>query len=98
MIAGRQILFLIDHHFRMSEMDGGVYDTEHLFSVKMKGEKLHEFITLWDDVLAGLGKGPDDSTLQAFCCGICDSAKQWSGTLLITTESPPTTPRSPTTT
>ena len=66
MIAGRQILFLIDHHFRMSEMDGGVYDPEHLFSVKMKGEKLHEFITLWDDVLAGLGKGPDDSTLQAF--------------------------------
>jgi hypothetical protein len=46
-------------------MDGGVYDTEHLFSVKMKGEKLNEFITLWDDVLAGLGKGPDDSTLQA---------------------------------
>ena len=65
MIAGHQILFLIDHHFRMSEMDGGVYDTEHLFLVKMKGEKLHEFITLWDDVLAGLGKGPDDSTLQA---------------------------------
>ena len=31
MIAGRQILFLIDQHYRMSEMDGGVYDTEHLF-------------------------------------------------------------------
>ena len=26
MIAGRQILFLIDGHFRMSEMGGGVYD------------------------------------------------------------------------
>ena len=65
MIAGRQILFLIDSHFRMSEMDGGVYDTEHLFSVKMKGEKLNEFIALWDDVLAGLGEGPDESTLQA---------------------------------
>ena len=31
MIAGRQILLLIDQHFRMSEMDGGVYDMEHLF-------------------------------------------------------------------
>ncbi len=40
MFAGRQILFLVDQRFRMSEMDGGVYDTEHLFSVKMKGEKL----------------------------------------------------------
>ena len=65
MIAGRQILLLIDQHFRMSEMDGGVYDTEHLFSVKMKGEKLQEFITTWDQVLAGLAKGPDDATLQA---------------------------------
>ena len=34
MIAGRQILFLVDQHFRMSEMDGGVYDTEHLFSIR----------------------------------------------------------------
>jgi hypothetical protein len=58
MIAGRQILFLIDHHFRMSEMDGGVYDTEHFFSVKMKGENLNEFITLWDDVLARARQGP----------------------------------------
>ena len=36
MIAGRQILFLIDQHFRMSEMDGGVYDTEHLFSIRLR--------------------------------------------------------------
>ena len=66
MIAGRQILFLIDQHFRMSELDGGVYGTEHLFSVKMKGEKLQDFVTTWDQVLAGLAKGPgDDATLQA---------------------------------
>ncbi len=31
MIAGRQIFLLIDQRFRMSQMDGGVYDTEHLF-------------------------------------------------------------------
>ena len=65
MIAGRQILLLIDQHFRMSEMDGGVYETEHLFSVKMKGEKLQDFVTTWDQVLAGPAKGPDDATLQA---------------------------------
>ena len=65
MIAGRQIFFLIDQHFRMSEMAGGVCDTEHLFSVKMKCEKLQEFITTWDQVLAGLAKGPDDATFAA---------------------------------
>ena len=34
MIAGRQILYLVDQHFKMSEMDGGVYDTEHLFQLR----------------------------------------------------------------
>ena len=54
MIAGRQILFLVDQHFKMSEMDGGVYDTEHLFSIRLRGEKLQDFISSWDQVLAGL--------------------------------------------
>ena len=49
----------------MSEMDGGVYDTKHLFSIRMRGEKLHDFITTWDQVLAGLATVPDESTLQA---------------------------------
>ena len=31
MVTGRQILFLVDQHFRMTEADGAVYDTEHLF-------------------------------------------------------------------
>ncbi len=39
--------------------------TRSTFSVKLKGEKLQEFITTWDQVLAGLAKGPDDATLQA---------------------------------
>ncbi len=39
MIAGCQILYSVDQLFRMSEMEGGVYHTEHLFSVKMKGER-----------------------------------------------------------
>ncbi len=56
---------MTDQHFRMSEMDGGVYDTQHLFLLKMKGEKLQEFITTWGQVLARLAKGPGDATLQA---------------------------------
>ncbi len=31
----------------------------------MKGDQLQEFITTWDQVLAGLAKAPDDTTLQA---------------------------------
>ena len=45
MVSGRQILFLIDQHFRMTEADGAVYDTEHLFSVNLKGDRLQEFLS-----------------------------------------------------
>lgn len=65
MIVGLQIPFLVVQHFKMSDMDGGVYDTEHLFSIRMRGETLHDCITTWDQVLAGVAKVPDESTLQA---------------------------------
>jgi len=48
MITGRQIMYLVDQHFRMSDQDGAVYDTEHLFSVTLKGENLTQFIAVWD--------------------------------------------------
>ena len=65
MTAGRQILFLIDQYFRTHEMDGGVYDTKHLFSIRLRGDRLQEFIATWDQALAGLAKVPDEATLQA---------------------------------
>ena len=37
MVTGRQILFLVDQHFRMTEAEGAVYDTEHLFSLTVIG-------------------------------------------------------------
>ncbi len=65
MVAGRQILFMIDQHFKMTEADGSVFDTEHLFSVKMRGDRLAEFLSSWDQVIAGLKKIPTDDTLLA---------------------------------
>ena len=64
MVTGRQILFLIDQHFRMTEADGAVYDTEHLFSVTVEGDRLQEFLSTWDTVLAGLKQAPDDTILE----------------------------------
>ena len=58
MVTGRQILFLIDQHFRMTEADGAVYDTEHLLSVQIRGERLQESLSTWDTVLAGLRNPP----------------------------------------
>ena len=62
MVSGRQILFLVDQRYKMSEADGAVFDTEHLFSVTLKGDRLTEFLANWDQVLAGLRAVPNEST------------------------------------
>ena len=49
----------------MTEADGAVCDTEHLSSMQMRGERLQEFLSTWDTVLAGLKKAPDDTILGA---------------------------------
>ncbi len=59
MLAGRQMLFMIDHHVRMSETDDSLCEAEHLFSTKLKGDRLQEFVATWDQVLSGLDKAPD---------------------------------------
>ena len=66
MLAGRQILLMVDQHFKMSEMDNSVYEAEHFFSIKKKCDRLQEFVTTWDQVLSGIDKTPDDQTLRAF--------------------------------
>ncbi len=42
-----------------------VKETEHLFSIELKGDRLQEFVPTWDQVLSGLDKAPDDQTLRA---------------------------------
>ena len=85
MLAGRQILFMVDQRFKMSERDNSVYETEHLFSIKMKGDRLQEFVTTWDQVLSGLDKAPDEQTLRAFCYATCGAARPWIKTWLTMT-------------
>ena len=63
-LAGRQILYLIDQHFKLNEQDGAVFGLEHLFAVTMRGNQLEEFLYDWELVLAGVDKKPDDTTLE----------------------------------
>ncbi len=44
MLAGGQILCMVDQRLKMSEMDNSVYETEHLFTKKTKGDRLQEFV------------------------------------------------------
>ena len=42
-VTGRQMLHLIDQHFKLNEKDGAVYGLEHLLAVTMKGHQLEKF-------------------------------------------------------
>ena len=64
-LLGRQIMYLIDQHFKITEADGAVYDIEHLLSVTMNNDKLQAFLCTWDTVLSGLRAQPDKSMLEA---------------------------------
>ena len=64
-VTGRQLLYLVDQHFKLSETDGAIHGLEHLLSVTMKQHQLDKFVADWDLVLAGIAKKPEDSTLEA---------------------------------
>ena len=64
-LLGRQIMFLIDAHFKMTEADGAVYDIEHLLSVVMTNDNLQAFLNTWDTFLSGLQAAPESSMLEA---------------------------------
>ena len=62
-VTGRQILFMLDRHFRMTTADGAVYDVEHLLNVALKNDNLAAFVATWDSVVARIEKTPEDSFL-----------------------------------
>ena len=64
-LLGKQIMFLIDQHFKITEADGAVYGVERLLSVTMNNDTLQAFVCTWDTVLSGLRVQPEKSMLEA---------------------------------
>ena len=66
MVTGRQILWLVDRHFRMTESDRSIYDTEHIFAAGLRSDDLRGFISSWDGVLVNLSAAakPADNILE----------------------------------
>ena len=54
MVTGRQILWLTDQQFKMTESDRSIYDTERIFAVALRGDSLQGFVSMWDNVLVSL--------------------------------------------
>ena len=87
-LLGRQIMYLIDQHFKITEADGAVYDIDYLLSVTMNNDNLQAFLCTWDTVLSGLRAQPDKSMLEALFLRQIRVAKLWNRTFRTTTALP----------
>ena len=64
-IAGRQILFMIYHHYKTNEEAGALYDLADLMAVKWQGDgNLESFLHTWDSVLLGMREEPPEHYLE----------------------------------
>ena len=59
LLKGRQILFLIYQHYRMSEVEGHTLDFQDPLAVVMAEEDLKRFLNDWEISLAGLRRTVD---------------------------------------
>ena len=64
-LTGRQILWLIDEHFRLTQADGDVFGMEALLSCSMKNDNLEKFLEEWEYWLSSTQKRPEEGVLEA---------------------------------
>ena len=50
LVKGRQILYLINQHFRVSVEEGCLYDLRDLLAVKLRNGDLKKFVHNWEQV------------------------------------------------
>ena len=61
---GRQILHFIDQHFRVSEVEGQVYDLNHLLNVMMTNINLYKAINVWNILFTGIPRRTEEDVLE----------------------------------
>ena len=55
-LRGRQIAFMINDNFRVTDAHDTVLDYADLFSVTLHDDNIQEFDTRWDEVLLSMSK------------------------------------------
>ena len=63
-VRGRQVLYLLDQHFKTNEEVGSLYSVEDLLKVNLLQDDLSTFIHTWESVVAGMSHVPDERTLR----------------------------------
>ena len=64
MLNGRQIWWLVQRHFEISELDGQTIEIGDLMAVTLHNDDLVKFLHDWEWVLLGLKTMPDEKWLE----------------------------------
>ena len=64
-LRGRQIAFMIYDYFRVTGAHDTALDYVDLFSVTLRDDNMHEFDTIWEEVLLSMSKIPSDDILES---------------------------------
>ena len=63
-VTGRQMLFMIFEHYRISAEDGALLDLEDLMCVRLHNDDLRSFLSDWENVLTAMKDVPNVSILE----------------------------------
>ena len=86
MIKGRQIAFLIYHHFKISATEGSILEFEDLLAVELKGDNLRAFLNDWESTLLGLKKRPEVDVLESLFNKQLKKSEQLKSTMALYTQ------------
>ena len=65
LMTGRQVAYMIYEHFRMSEVEGAVWQVGDLIHLELMNDNLRAFDTRWAEIIQGMPAVPDDVFLES---------------------------------
>ena len=64
MLKGRQILFVINDHFKITSETGQVLDFEDVMFVELKGDNVRGYLNDWELTLNAVKEIPSEAILE----------------------------------
>ena len=76
MIKGRQVAWMINKHFKISEEDGAMLEWDELLSVHLRGDNLQQFENDWNNTILNIRELPDEVFLETLFRKQLDESEQ----------------------
>ena len=64
MVTGRQMLFVIMQHYRMTEAGGAIFEMGDLLTVRLHNDNIRSFVHDWERVITCMKVEPEEYVLE----------------------------------